>query len=435
MQSPTGDRLHHHRERPASHRLPHPDRERRHLVRRASRPPPGYPPRCCRSGSCSTSPTAPAPTAPAGWPSRRSASAAGSVARSSGWLADHAGQRVVALGATPGAGPRPHRPAGARRLRRPGLVLVAAAVVGLANPQAGAMARSRWASIAKGRRDRRSYTATAMAWEGAVDETSFVVGPVLVGTVAGRGLADRGPGARPRPRGHHPVRVRRAPSALPGRTRTDRVRDEQRAPLPLARFACLLLAMGAIGVVFGATQTGVAARMAENGTAGLTGPVYAAMGVGSAAAGLLTTRLPARFTLPTGSRPAGALLVLGGLLTATRPAPGPARRRLPAAGDRARAGAGQLLRPGRAPGAAGLGDHHDDGARHLQRGRRRRRRGRGRRARRPGLPRRRAAGELRGRRARAGGRVCWPASCGTPSPTAPRHVRQGPGSEDPRPCR
>ena len=176
-----------------------------------------------------------------------------------------------------------------------------------------------------------------MAWEGAVDETSFVVGPVLVGTVAGvvsptaaLVLALVLAATTQSAFGAHR-------SALPGRTPAGRLQDEPRAPLPLARFTCLLLAMGAVGVVFGATQTGVAARMAENGTAGLTGPVYAALGVGSAVAGLLTTRLPAAFTLPARIALGGALLVLGGAAHRTRPARGPARSRLPAAGDRARA--------------------------------------------------------------------------------------------------
>ncbi len=59
-----------------------------------------------------------------------------------------------------------------------------AALIGLSNPQAGAMARSRWAALARTRSDRRSFTSTAMAWEGALDESSFVVGPVLISTVA-----------------------------------------------------------------------------------------------------------------------------------------------------------------------------------------------------------------------------------------------------------
>ena len=185
-----------------------------------------------------------------------------------GMAADHAGQRIVALGATL------VQVLGLTALlvisdsAGLGVVLVAAAAVGLANPQAGAMARSRWASMAKDRTDRGSYTATAMAWEGAVDETSFVVGPVLVGTVAGvvsptaaLVLALVLAATTQSAFGAHR-------SALPGRTPAGRLQDEARAPLPLARFTCLLLAMGAVGVVFGATQTGVAARMAENGTAG-----------------------------------------------------------------------------------------------------------------------------------------------------------------------
>ena len=220
-----------------------------------------------------------------------------------GVLADHAGQRIVALGATL------VQVLGLTALlvlgdsAGLGVVLAAAAVVGLANPQAGAMARSRWASMATSRPDRSFYTATAMAWEGAVDETSFVVGPVLVGTVAGVGsptaalvLALALAATTQSAFGAHR-------SALPGRTATDRRQDEARAPLPLARFTCLLLAMGAVGVVFGATQTGVAARMAESGTAGLTGPVYAALGVGSAVAGLLTTRLPRRLHAADPDRP------------------------------------------------------------------------------------------------------------------------------------
>ncbi len=85
--------------------------------------------------------------------------------------------------------------------------------------------------------------------------------------------------------------------------------------------------MAAIGLVFGASQTGVAARMADAGTEGLTGPVYALMGVGSAVAGLLTTRLPRGFGLASRIAVGGALLVVGGLLVA---AAGPAYLLAPA---------------------------------------------------------------------------------------------------------
>lgn len=43
-----------------------------------------------------------------------------------------------------------------------------------------------------------------------------------------------------------------------------------RAPLPVVHVGCLLVALAAVGLVFGATQTGVAARMvsAPQGWAG-----------------------------------------------------------------------------------------------------------------------------------------------------------------------
>jgi MFS family permease len=184
-------------------------------------------------------------------------------------------------------------------------------LIGLTNPQAGAMARSRWADLARLRGDRRSFTSTAMAWEGAVDESSFVIGPVLVGTVAG--LTEPAVGlvlalvlAAVTQSGFALHRT-----ALPGHGTTGHDDRRDRAPLPLVHVGCLLVAMAAVGLVFGATQTGVAARLA--GTDELTGPVYAAMGVGSAIAGLLTTRLPQAFRLEARIVCSGALIAIGGL--------------------------------------------------------------------------------------------------------------------------
>ena len=197
------------------------------------------------------------------------------------------------------------------------LTCALAAVIGLANPQAGAMARSRWAATARRRSDRHSFTATAMAYEGAVDESSFVAGPVLVSSIAalaspavGLGLAllvavvAQGGFAL-----HH--------SALPGRAAGSAASDgHSSAPLPWAHLAGLMVAMAAVGLVFGSSQTGVAARLDGLGRDELTGPVYALMGVGSAVAGLLTTRLPRRFGLAARIAAGGAGLVLAGLLLA-----------------------------------------------------------------------------------------------------------------------
>ncbi len=242
-----------------------------------------------------------------------------------------------------------------------------------------------------------------MAYEGAVDESSFVAGPVLVSTIAALAsptvglllallvavVAQGGFGL------HH--------SALPGRSTTPVTADAHPAgPLPRLHLAGLLLAMAAIGLVFGSSQTGVAARLDGLGRDELTGPVYAMMGVGSAVAGLLTTRLPRGFGLAARIAAGGAGLVVAGLLLAWATAP------LALGG--ACLVAGIALAPSLISSYAlaeraaphGLGHHDDDRAVHRERGRRGRRcRGRGP-AGRPGLPRRRPAGGLR--RGRAGAR-------------------------------
>ena len=92
-------------------------------------------------------------------------------------------------------------------------------------------------------------------------------------------------------------------------------------PLPWGHLAGLMVAMAAVGLVFGASQTGVAARLDGLGHDELTGPVYALMGVGSAVAGLLTTRLPRGFGLAARIAAGGAGLVLAGLLMASAAAP------------------------------------------------------------------------------------------------------------------
>ncbi len=201
-----------------------------------------------------------------------------------------------------------------------GLVLLLGALLGTTNPQVGAMVRSRWAEVGRRRTDRAGFSSTAMAWEGAVDESSFVLGPVLVGTVAGLVsptaalLLTLGIAAVTQ------TGFALHPSALPGSRRTPHTGE--RVPLPRLHVSGLLLAMAAVGVVFGATQTGVAARLAETGQDALTGPVYALMGVGSAISGLLASRLSPRVALTTRIGVGGAALVATGLVAAVAPGPG-----------------------------------------------------------------------------------------------------------------
>lgn len=174
-------------------------------------------------------------------------------------------------------------------------VIAVAALVGATNPQAGSLARHRWAALlASDSRGGETVTA-AMAYEGAADETSFVLGPVLAGTLAG--IA--GPAV--------PLLVAAA-ICLVGQlvfalhrtaltAAAPRGAGYVRPPLPWRAIVPLGTVLAAAGLVFGSTQTGLAAVLGEQGHGELTGLVYGALGVSSGAAGLASAVLPARFSL------------------------------------------------------------------------------------------------------------------------------------------
>src|SRR5205807_403624 len=66
-----------------------------------------------------------------------------------------------------------------------GAVLVAATVAGLTQPQVGPLVRVYWSRLV----GQGELLSTALAYEAAADETSFVVGPALVGLLASVGQA------------------------------------------------------------------------------------------------------------------------------------------------------------------------------------------------------------------------------------------------------
>ncbi|BCJ77926.1 MFS transporter [Catellatospora sp. IY07-71] len=218
-------------------------------------------------------------------------------------------------------------------------VLLLAALAGFAMPQVGPLVRVRWA-VLLGDRGQQRRLPTAMAYEGAADEASFLAGPALVGVLALSGWAGaplllaavltvlaavpfalhrtvppvlRAPRATATAPAGSSVPATASPSGASVMTRSRttsaaaRVSAVSGAPagearaagiaaaagqFPVGRVAVLVAAMSVIGVVFGATQTGVTAFADAIGAAGSAGLIYAVLGVGSALAGLAVAWLP-----------------------------------------------------------------------------------------------------------------------------------------------
>ncbi|WP_265523670.1 MFS transporter [Oerskovia flava] len=188
------------------------------------------------------------------------------------------------------------------------LVLASAALMGAFAPQVSPLARVRW--IAATRDAPRSLLA-AMSYESTADEVSFVLGPALVGVLAGAtspatamgvagalcavfGLAFAlHPSARLAP-------GRRHEEAAAAASRTTTGPAEQ---APRAHFAALLrrvlvpvLGMASMGLLFGSTQTAVTSFARDAGIPDSAGLLYAVMGLGSAATALAVVALPSAWS-------------------------------------------------------------------------------------------------------------------------------------------
>jgi MFS family permease len=85
-----------------------------------------------------------------------------------------------------------------------------------------------------------------------------------------------------------------------------------RSRLPIGPLAILMFAMLPIGMIFGGTQTGVAAFAEASGRPGSAGLIYAVLGIGSTIAGLASAWLPARIGPVTRYRWSSAALTVGG---------------------------------------------------------------------------------------------------------------------------
>ncbi len=190
-------------------------------------------------------------------------------------------------------------------------VLVAPAVLaGACLPQVGPMARTRWvALIGKGPdrgAERERSVGAAMSVEGVLDETSFVLGPALVGVLT----VTLSPSASVLGAavliGVFGAVFALHPTAPPGNAPTAGGGGRVLTPA----LVVLAVPMFAQGLFFGGMSTGVTAFAASSGHGDLSGLMYAVMGTSSAVAGLLMASVPLTFTLTARVRWAGAALLV-----------------------------------------------------------------------------------------------------------------------------
>ena len=164
-----------------------------------------------------------------------------------------------------------------------GVSYVAAAISGAAFPAVGSCVRARWSHVLRS----PDQLQTAFALEAVVDESVFMLGPILVTLLA---------------TAWHPVagltaalltgvvgtllfaaQRTTAPPAHPRRETTGR-----RPGMPWATVAPLALVSAALGTLFGAAEVTTVAFAEELGSKGYAGPLLALWALGSLIAGLAT---------------------------------------------------------------------------------------------------------------------------------------------------
>jgi MFS family permease len=217
----------------------------------------------------------------------------------------------------------------------PAAVLASAFVSGASCPQVGPLARVRWMALASRgtAADRAKDLDTALSYESAADEVTFVLGPALVGILASL-LAPWLPLALAaamtitlvpafavhRTHGAVPV-VKAVPASrdvpvarAAEDRRSGRIKNAS-GRLPAA-VALPVLAMVCMGTFFGSTQAALSSFSGMFAGSEVAGLLYAVMGLSSAAAALSVAywprafSLPARWALCAGLMAALALLLL-----------------------------------------------------------------------------------------------------------------------------
>lgn len=179
-----------------------------------------------------------------------------------------------------------------------GVILLAAVLVGLTAPQAAALSRTRLVGITRDRMsdDRRERTMSrVMSYESAVDETAFIIGPVLVGVLASF-VAPWAPIAMAALLSFAFVT---AFAVHPTATMTTDP-AATRAPIRAVLSGPVLVVVAAtfgVGLFFGATLTSLTAFAQSVGHGEQSGLLYGLMGIGSAVLALMVMLLPPRFPL------------------------------------------------------------------------------------------------------------------------------------------
>lgn len=198
------------------------------------------------------------------------------------------------------------------------LLWTLSAFVGAANPQIGAVVRSHWSHLAAVRRD-PALVSRALGYEGAVDEATFVVGPIVAGSLVSA-------------LGAVPSVLAVAAATLFGqaiflghlwqnrvewrqaRHARERAAEGRGGGVDPVRAALPMLAVLGVGTLFGGCQTALTNLHQMRGESAFTGLVYGTVGIGSAAASLMVGRLATRVSPQWRVLLGGCCMGAGGLV-------------------------------------------------------------------------------------------------------------------------
>jgi MFS family permease len=211
-----------------------------------------------------------------------------------------------------------------------GLLIASAALLGATTPQVAPFSRARLVGAVGDvpLEIRERARTVVMSYESMADEASFVLGPVIVG-LASAAIAPWAPlvlsvlltatviplfAVHPTARLVPVSRTRPEPAASPDSSVAEaglHVPARPISALVTAELVTLVLAMLAVGGIFGATLTGLTGLLERLGVVEQTGLLYGAMSIGAIATALAMIALPASVTLERRWVAAALLSVVG----------------------------------------------------------------------------------------------------------------------------